>query len=154
MSARRGEGGSRIAQFCGQIRLIGCVKCGRGGGGVKNHAIFADILYVWSLISLLHSFNSFISRWIKVDISRAGCGCILPPRPDIRAGQDREGGLLRHPGMHHGLEVVTFDKVISDPTLTLHISLLQSVHRVQADLRREPHLRVRPPPWPPRRHPP
>ena len=30
-----GEGGSRIAQFCGRIRLIGCVKCGQGGGGSK-----------------------------------------------------------------------------------------------------------------------
>ena len=32
-SAQRGGGGSRIAQFCGQTVLIGCVKCGRGGGG-------------------------------------------------------------------------------------------------------------------------
>ena len=32
-SARRGEGGSRTTQFCGRIRLIGCVKCGQGGGG-------------------------------------------------------------------------------------------------------------------------
>ena len=30
-----GRGGSRIAQFCGQIRLIGCVKCGQGEGGSK-----------------------------------------------------------------------------------------------------------------------
>ena len=28
----RGKG-SRIAKFCGRIRLIGCVKCGQGGGG-------------------------------------------------------------------------------------------------------------------------
>ena len=28
-SARRGEGGSRVGQFCRQTVLIGCVKCGR-----------------------------------------------------------------------------------------------------------------------------
>ena len=39
-----------IARFCGQIVLIGCVKCGqRGGGGVENPENFADVLYVWSL---------------------------------------------------------------------------------------------------------
>ena len=31
-----GRGGLRIARFCGQIVLIGCVKCGqRGEGGLK-----------------------------------------------------------------------------------------------------------------------
>ena len=28
-----GRGGLRIARFCGQIVLIGCVKCGRRGEG-------------------------------------------------------------------------------------------------------------------------
>ena len=32
-SALRGEGGSRIAQFCGRIVLIGCVNAWQRGGG-------------------------------------------------------------------------------------------------------------------------
>ena len=41
----------RIARFCGQIVLIGCVKLGRrGGGAVENPENFADVLYLWSLI--------------------------------------------------------------------------------------------------------
>ena len=39
-----GEGGSRIAQFCGQIVVIGCVKCGQGGGGVDNPKNYADVI--------------------------------------------------------------------------------------------------------------
>ena len=35
-----GRGGSRIAQFCGQTVLIGCVKCGRGGGGCQKSQDF------------------------------------------------------------------------------------------------------------------
>ena len=42
-------GGSRIAQFCGRIVLIGCVKCGRGEGGVKNLQNFADVICSWPL---------------------------------------------------------------------------------------------------------
>ena len=50
-----GEGGLRIARFCGQIVLIGCVKCGRRGRGVENPENFADVLYVWSLVVQLFS---------------------------------------------------------------------------------------------------
>ena len=38
-------------------------KCGQGGEGVQNPEIFADVLYVWSLITLIQvTFHFFISK--------------------------------------------------------------------------------------------
>ena len=42
-----GRGGLRIARFCGQIRLIGCVKCGRGGGGVSKITEFLRTSFMY-----------------------------------------------------------------------------------------------------------
>ena len=39
-----GKGNLKIAWFCRQTVLIGCVKCGRRGGGVQNPEICSDIL--------------------------------------------------------------------------------------------------------------
>ena len=51
-SAQRGGGGSRIAQFCGQTVLIGCVKCRQGE--VKNPQNFADTYVHGPLRNLGH----------------------------------------------------------------------------------------------------
>ena len=34
----------KIAIVCGQIVLIGCLKCGQRGRGVQNPKIYADVL--------------------------------------------------------------------------------------------------------------
>ena len=34
----------KIAIVCGQLVLIGCLKCGQRGRGVQNPKIYADVL--------------------------------------------------------------------------------------------------------------
>ena len=51
-----GEGGRRIGQFCGRTVLIGCVKCGQGGGrGSKGPKIL--------LTSYVHGPLSWVSQY-------------------------------------------------------------------------------------------
>ena len=48
-----GRGGLRIARFCGQIVLIGCVKCGqRGEGGLKIPKILRTSFMYGPLLKL------------------------------------------------------------------------------------------------------
>ena len=83
-----GKGGSRIAQFCGRIRLIGCVKCGQGEGGSKIPKIlWTSYVHGPLAISFLATLvpKTFIQYWVRVN---GATSFALPPsRPLLHGPQ-------------------------------------------------------------------
>ena len=73
-SARRGEGGWRYAQFCRRIVVIGCMKCGRGGGGESKIPKILRTSYVHGPLALVNHRQPRRARPRRLQYS-AGVKC-------------------------------------------------------------------------------